>query len=160
MKKRAEPQHADPAQAIGARKSGDNPASPLPRTGSSNPLPSSGESAANLAPSIRCRWPPLPSHFSLLSPIAAPAPASAEAPNQAATMVTHYRKATIDGVSIFYREAGPAMDPSSCCCSPQARIAVNPAGIVRNEGLLSLPPAASRRREPGKTPRGSDAKPR
>jgi hypothetical protein len=40
MKKRAEPQHADPSQAIGARKSGDNPASPLPRTGSSNPLPS------------------------------------------------------------------------------------------------------------------------
>jgi hypothetical protein len=73
--------------------------------------PSSGESAANLAPSIRCRWPPLPSHFSLLSPIAAPAPASAEAPIQAATMVTHYRKATIDGVSIFYREAGPADGP-------------------------------------------------
>jgi hypothetical protein len=43
--KRAEPQHADPSQAIGARKSGDNPASPLPRTGSSNPLPSSGASA-------------------------------------------------------------------------------------------------------------------
>src|SRR6266446_10524738 len=36
-------------------------------TGSSNPPPSSGEPAANLAPSIRCRWPPLPSHFSLLS---------------------------------------------------------------------------------------------
>jgi hypothetical protein len=69
------------------------------------------ESAANLAPSIRCRWPPLPSHFSLLSPIAAPAPASAEAPIQAATMVTHCRKATIDGVSIFYREAGPADGP-------------------------------------------------
>jgi hypothetical protein len=45
MKKRAEPQHADPSQATGARKSGDNPASPLPRTGSSNPLPSSGASA-------------------------------------------------------------------------------------------------------------------
>jgi hypothetical protein len=41
----------------------------------------------------------------------APAPASAEAPIQAATMVTHYRKTTIDGVSIFYREAGPADGP-------------------------------------------------
>jgi pimeloyl-ACP methyl ester carboxylesterase len=26
-------------------------------------------------------------------------------------MVTHYRKATIDGVSIFYREAWPADGP-------------------------------------------------
>jgi hypothetical protein len=80
-------------------------------TDGSNPVRSTGESAANLAPSIRCRWPPLPSHFSLLSPLAPPAPASAEAPIQAATMVTHYRKATIDGVSIFYREAGPADGP-------------------------------------------------
>jgi hypothetical protein len=80
-------------------------------TEGSNPALSSRESAANLAPSIRCRWPPLPSHFSLLSPIAAPAPASAEAPIQAATMVTHYRTATINGVSIFYREAGSADGP-------------------------------------------------
>jgi hypothetical protein len=58
MKKRAEPQHADPAQAIGARKSGDNPASPLPRTGSSNPLPSSGESIANrMAPGAQHHHP-------------------------------------------------------------------------------------------------------
>ena len=33
------------------------------------------------------------------------------APLQAATMVTHYRTATIDGVDIFYREAGPADGP-------------------------------------------------
>jgi hypothetical protein len=79
-------------------------------TGSSNPPPSSGQPAANLAPSIRCRWPPLPSHFSLLS-LSGAGTASAEAPIEAATMVTHYRKATIDGVSIFYREAWPADGP-------------------------------------------------
>jgi hypothetical protein len=51
-------------------------------TEGSNPAPSSGESAANLALSIRCRWPPLPSHFSLLSPIAAPAPATGRDPDR------------------------------------------------------------------------------
>jgi pimeloyl-ACP methyl ester carboxylesterase len=39
------------------------------------------------------------------------APARAEAPIQAAVAVTHYRTAMVDGVSIFYREAGPADAP-------------------------------------------------
>jgi hypothetical protein len=39
--KRGEPQHA--SQATGTRKKGRQPASPLPRTGSSNPFPSNGE---------------------------------------------------------------------------------------------------------------------
>jgi len=39
------------------------------------------------------------------------APAGAEAPIHTAVGVTHYRTATVDGVSIFYREAGPADAP-------------------------------------------------
>jgi pimeloyl-ACP methyl ester carboxylesterase len=39
------------------------------------------------------------------------APARAEVSLAAAAIVTHYRTATIDGVSIFYREAGPADGP-------------------------------------------------
>jgi pimeloyl-ACP methyl ester carboxylesterase len=39
------------------------------------------------------------------------APVRAEAPIQAAVAVTHYRTAMVDGVSIFYREAGPADAP-------------------------------------------------
>jgi len=38
-------------------------------------------------------------------------PARAEGPVQGTAIVTHYRTATIDGVSIFYREAGPADAP-------------------------------------------------
>ena len=37
--------------------------------------------------------------------------AHAQAPLQAAGNVTHYRTATIDGVSLFYREAGPSTAP-------------------------------------------------
>jgi pimeloyl-ACP methyl ester carboxylesterase len=37
--------------------------------------------------------------------------ARAEAPLQAVAIVTHYRTATIDGISIFYREAGPSNGP-------------------------------------------------
>jgi hypothetical protein len=40
-------------------------------------------------------------------------PARAEVPIHATAPVTHYRTATIDGVSIFYREAGPADGPVS-----------------------------------------------
>jgi pimeloyl-ACP methyl ester carboxylesterase len=39
------------------------------------------------------------------------APARAETPLEAATIVTHYKTAIVDGVSIFYREAGPADGP-------------------------------------------------
>ena len=51
-----------------------------------------------------------------LSLLAAVAPASiasarAETPLEAATIVTHYKTAIVDGVSIFYREAGPADGP-------------------------------------------------
>jgi pimeloyl-ACP methyl ester carboxylesterase len=35
----------------------------------------------------------------------------AEAPGEAPGNVTHYRTATVDGVSVFYREAGPADGP-------------------------------------------------
>jgi pimeloyl-ACP methyl ester carboxylesterase len=38
-------------------------------------------------------------------------PACADVPVQAASIVTHYRTATVDGVSIFYREAGPTDGP-------------------------------------------------
>jgi pimeloyl-ACP methyl ester carboxylesterase len=38
-------------------------------------------------------------------------PARAEAPLAATTIVTHYRTMTVAGVSIFYREAGPADAP-------------------------------------------------
>lgn len=40
-----------------------------------------------------------------------PAPVAVPAAVQPATTVTHYRTATIDGVSMFYREAGPADAP-------------------------------------------------
>jgi pimeloyl-ACP methyl ester carboxylesterase len=39
------------------------------------------------------------------------ATAHAEGSIQATAIVTHYRSATVDGVSIFYREAGPADGP-------------------------------------------------
>lgn len=39
------------------------------------------------------------------------ATARAETPLQTAGQVTHYRTATIDGTSLFYREAGPAAGP-------------------------------------------------
>ncbi len=42
---------------------------------------------------------------------AAVAPARAETPIQATSIVTHYRTATVDGLSVFYREAGPANGP-------------------------------------------------
>jgi pimeloyl-ACP methyl ester carboxylesterase len=42
---------------------------------------------------------------------ASTAPARAEVPTAATTTVTHYRTAMVDGVSIFYREAGPADGP-------------------------------------------------
>src|SRR4030088_3404783 len=38
-------------------------------------------------------------------------PSRAAEPVQGATIVTHYRTATVDGLSIFYREAGPADGP-------------------------------------------------
>ncbi len=31
--------------------------------------------------------------------------------------VTHHRTARIDGIDIFYREAGPADAPVVCCCT-------------------------------------------
>ena len=31
--------------------------------------------------------------------------------------VTHYRTKKVDGVKIFYREAGPENGPSCCCCT-------------------------------------------
>src|SRR3984957_11283606 len=37
--------------------------------------------------------------------------ARADAPVHAASIVTNYRTATVDGVSIFYREAGPTDGP-------------------------------------------------
>ena len=46
-----------PALSNRRRKKGRQPASPLPRTGSSNPFPSSGESGANLS-LARIRLPP------------------------------------------------------------------------------------------------------
>ncbi len=30
---------------------------------------------------------------------------------------THHRTANVDGVNIFYREAGHATRPSCCCCT-------------------------------------------
>src|SRR5947209_2340692 len=38
-------------------------------------------------------------------------PARAEPPAPASAIVTHYHTKTVDGVSIFYREAGPADGP-------------------------------------------------
>ena len=38
--------------------------------------------------------------------------ARADVPVHDASIVTHYRTATIDGVSIFYREAGPSKAPA------------------------------------------------
>jgi hypothetical protein len=38
-------------------------------------------------------------------------PAGEAAASQPALVVTHYRTATVDGVSVFYREAGPADAP-------------------------------------------------
>ena len=34
-----------------------------------------------------------------------------------ANSVTHHRTAVIDGVNIFYREAGPPKRRSCCCCT-------------------------------------------
>jgi pimeloyl-ACP methyl ester carboxylesterase len=49
----------------------------------------------------------------LLAAVAAPGGigAHADTPIHSASIVTHYRTATVDGVSIFYREAGPADGP-------------------------------------------------
>jgi pimeloyl-ACP methyl ester carboxylesterase len=49
----------------------------------------------------------------LLASVAAPGGigARADTPIHSASIVTHYRTATVDGVSIFYREAGPADGP-------------------------------------------------
>jgi pimeloyl-ACP methyl ester carboxylesterase len=49
----------------------------------------------------------------LLASVAAPGGigAHADTPIHSASIVTHYRTATVDGVSIFYREAGPADGP-------------------------------------------------
>ena len=41
----------------------------------------------------------------------------ADAYGSGISAATHYRTAMIDGVSIFYREAGPRMRPSCCCCT-------------------------------------------
>ena len=46
----------------------------------------------------------------MLSPSASAAPAECAAPG-AAIPVVHYRTAKIDGIDIFYREAGPADAP-------------------------------------------------
>ena len=43
--------------------------------------------------------------------VASSAPAGETAASQPALVVTHYRTATVDGVSMFYREAGPADAP-------------------------------------------------
>jgi pimeloyl-ACP methyl ester carboxylesterase len=47
----------------------------------------------------------------MLTPVAQAAPAPAAPQSDAAALVTHYRTATVDGVNIFYREAGPADGP-------------------------------------------------
>ena len=49
----------------------------------------------------------------LLASVAAPGGigARADTPIHAASIVTHYRTANVDGVSVFYREAGPADAP-------------------------------------------------
>jgi alpha-beta hydrolase superfamily lysophospholipase len=39
-------------------------------------------------------------------------PARAATPIQSTAIVTHYRTAMVDGISIFYREAGPADGPA------------------------------------------------
>ena len=44
--------------------------------------------------------------------VAAKAPSRDEAP-----IVTYYRTKTIDGIKIFYREAGPATAPVVLCCT-------------------------------------------
>jgi pimeloyl-ACP methyl ester carboxylesterase len=51
--------------------------------------------------------------ISLLAAVASASitPARAETPIEAAAIVTHYKTAIVDGVSIFYREAGPADGP-------------------------------------------------
>ena len=51
--------------------------------------------------------------IALLASVANPGgiAARADLPIQAASIVTHYRTATVDGVSIFYREAGPSDGP-------------------------------------------------
>jgi hypothetical protein len=51
----------------------------------------------------------------LLASVILPGPSTARAETpaiQSAANVTHYRIATVDGVSIFYREAGPADGPA------------------------------------------------
>jgi hypothetical protein len=52
----------------------------------------------------------LPSHFSLLS-LSGARTRQRRGAHPGSDDVTHYRKATIDGVSIFYREAWPADGP-------------------------------------------------
>jgi hypothetical protein len=45
------------------------------------------------------------------------ATARAETTLQATETVTHYRTATVDEISLFYREAGPSNGPSWFCCT-------------------------------------------
>jgi alpha-beta hydrolase superfamily lysophospholipase len=49
----------------------------------------------------------------LLAAVAAPGGigAHADTPIHSASIVTHYRTATVDGVNVFFREAGPADGP-------------------------------------------------
>ncbi len=59
------------------------------------------------------KWPAFAFAIALLASVAYPGgiAARADLPIQAASIVTHYRTATVDGVSIFYREAGPSDGP-------------------------------------------------
>jgi hypothetical protein len=49
----------------------------------------------------------------LLASVAAPGGigARSDTPIDSASIVTHYRTATVDGVNVFFREAGPADGP-------------------------------------------------
>ena len=50
--------------------------------------------------------------------VAIPASTVAQAqPRRADPAVTRHRTATVDGIDIFYREAGAADAPRSCCCT-------------------------------------------
>jgi pimeloyl-ACP methyl ester carboxylesterase len=58
----------------------------------------------------RTRW-ASPFVVTLFALVAGTFPARAQGGVPATAIVTHYRSATVDGVSIFYREAGPADGP-------------------------------------------------
>ena len=54
--------------------------------------------------------------------------AAAASPIPSTTATTTYHRTEVDGVGIFYREAGPKGAPRSCCCTGSRRLRESSTG--------------------------------